>query len=60
MSKERGKFAWSRLLDEAKRHAKRQHKIWMQSGKNKVGVEFDNKNVARREYKKKNIKKRRI
>ena len=26
-SKERGKFAWSRLLDEAKRHAKRQHKI---------------------------------
>ena len=60
--KEKGKFAWSRLLDEAKRHAKRQHKIWMQSGKNRVGVEFDNMNVARREYKKelkkaKNLKK---
>ena len=24
----------------------------MQSGKNRVGVEFDNMNVARREYKK--------
>ena len=63
-SKERGKFAWSRLLDEAKRHAKRQHKIWMLSGKNRVGVEFDNMNVARREYKKelkkaKNLEKHR-
>ena len=48
----------------AKRHAKRQHKIWMQSGKNRVGVEFDNMNVARREYKKelkkaKNLEKHR-
>ena len=62
--KEKGKFAWSRLLDEAKRHAKRQHKIWMQSGKNRVGIEFDNVNVARREYKKelkkaKNLEKHR-
>ena len=50
--KKKEKFAWSRLLDEAKRHAKRQHKIWMQSGKSRIGVEFDNMNVVRREYKK--------